>query len=44
MYEKYENMKKNEKHEKGHGGSMIGPIMGALILIWLGVTLSITTR
>jgi zinc-ribbon domain len=38
-YEKHEKQEKREKHEKGRGGSIISPIMGALVLIWLGTTL-----
>ena len=36
--EKQEKQEKDEKHEKGRSGSIIGPIIGGLILIWLGVT------
>src|SRR5579875_768758 len=42
-YRRHEKQEKNEKAEKGEkgrgpGGSLIGPIVGGLILIWLGVT------
>jgi uncharacterized Zn finger protein (UPF0148 family) len=39
-YEKEEKHEKNEKGEKGSGrpGSIIGPVVGGLIVIWLGVT------
>lgn len=37
-YEKYEKHEKNEKREKGRSGSVIGPVIGGLILIWLGLT------
>jgi hypothetical protein len=39
-YEKQEKLEKNEKGEKGTGrpGSIIGPVVGGLILIWLGIT------
>jgi hypothetical protein len=37
-YEKYEKQEKREKQEKGRGGNIAGPIVGGLILIWLGAT------
>ncbi len=37
-HEKQEKQEKNEKQEKGRRGSITGPIVGGLILIWLGVT------
>ena len=37
-YEKQEKHEKNEKGEKGRGGNVIGPIVGGLILVWLGIT------
>ena len=41
-HEKYEKQEKHEKNEKGEkggrGGNVIGPIVGGLILIWLGIT------
>ncbi|MDG6995328.1 MAG: zinc-ribbon domain-containing protein [Nitrososphaerota archaeon] len=36
--EKQEKQEKGEKQERGRRGSLIGPIIGGLILIWLGVT------
>ena len=39
--EKHEKNEKNEKNEKGGGrgsGGLVGPIVGGLILVWLGVT------
>jgi hypothetical protein len=38
-YEKQEKHEKNEKNEKGTGrGSIVGPVTGGLVLIWLGIT------
>lgn len=36
--EKQEKHEKEEKGEKGRGGNIIGPVIGGLILVWLGVT------
>ena len=36
--EKHEKREKNEKGEKSAHGGMLGPIVGGLVLIWLGVT------
>ena len=37
--EKSEKSEKGEKNEKGRGGNIMGPLVGGLILVWLGVTL-----
>lgn len=36
--EKHEKREKSEKGEKSAHGGMLGPIVGGLVLIWLGVT------
>lgn len=36
--EKQEKHEKEEKGEKGRGGNVIGPVIGGLILVWLGIT------
>ncbi|MDA4128402.1 MAG: zinc-ribbon domain-containing protein [Thaumarchaeota archaeon] len=36
--EKREKHEKSEKGEKGRSGDLTGPVVGGLILIWLGVT------
>jgi len=36
--EKQEKHEKSEKGEKGAGGTIIGPIIGGAILIWLGLS------
>lgn len=36
--EKQEKHEKGEKGEKGRGGNIIGPVIGGLILVWLGIT------
>jgi hypothetical protein len=36
--EKHEKREKNEKGEKSAYGGMLEPIVGGLVLIWLGVT------
>ncbi len=36
--EKQEKHEKEEKGEKGRGGNIIGPVIGGLILVWLGIT------
>ena len=40
--EKEEKREKGEKHEKGEPGDKTGPIVGGLILIWLGITFYMT--
>jgi hypothetical protein len=37
-HEKGEKHEKNEKAEKGGGGGMLGPVVGGLVIIWLGTT------
>lgn len=37
-HEKHEKREKNEKGEKSTHGGMLGPVVGGLVLIWLGVT------
>ena len=37
-HEKNEKQEKHEKGEKGRGGNVVGPVVGGLILVWLGIT------
>jgi hypothetical protein len=36
--EKHEKREKNEKVEKGGAGGILGPLIGGLVIIWLGTT------
>ncbi len=41
--EKQEKEEKGEKQEKGREGSVVGPVFGGLILIWLGLSFYLGT-